>query len=318
MIAPAVLIAGILLLVVSGGSIWLLVADTQQRALAERLAARSAVDDTSFEENLPSIRIAQPTTNFFLRLLHRLLKLRAGVREINPIPWPLVLVIGGGVGFAAMLALEFIAPSIVATLGGVFVAWFVTREIYRWEADRFAKKLFMQLPDAIELLVSAVSAGLPVTAALEQIAKGMPEPTGGEFRKVVAEIAVGRPADEALTGIYERSQVIEYAILAMTVGLQIHGGGRVAESSENLARIVRERVTVASRAMARSSEARLSGWVLSCLPIFFAIAISVLHPGYLHVFVTNDTARLLLGIGVILLLFGIVTMRGIIRWSLNE
>lgn len=318
MITPAVIVAILILIIVTGGSLWLIVADAQQRVIAERLAARAAVGGVPDEEDLPSIRLAQEKTTFLAGSLRRALNLRPTTPEVNPIPWPIVIVIGIGIGFAAVLVLDLAFPRFVALPGGVFAGWFMTKEIYRWEAERFGNKLFKQLPDAIELLVSAVSAGLPVTAALEQIARGMPEPTSGEFRKVVAEIAVGRPADEALTGIYERSQVVEYAILAMTVGLQMRGGGRVAESSENLARIVRERVTVASKAMARSSEARLSSWVMSGLPVFFAMAISVLHPGYLNVFVTNPSARMLLGVGIVLLLFGIVTMRAIIRWSLSE
>lgn len=311
-------IAGLMLLLALLGGSWTFVREPRSRALDARLDALMQDTALGLSGELRSIRVRPRRRYGFGALLEKFLKLRPDIPEVNPLPWPLVLVIGAVAGAVASFGLRFIASQAVALLGGVFVALYAAREIYQWQAERFARALFEQLPDAIELLVSAVSAGLPVTAALRHVAIAAPSPSREQFAKAIAEIEIGRPIDAALAQVHERSGVVEYAILAMTVGLQAEGGGRVSESFENLARIIRERVTVKKRAIARASEARLGGWVLAILPVFFALAISVVKPGYLHPFVVEPAARRLLGIGVILLLIGIVTMRAIIRWSVNE
>ena len=178
--------------------------------------------------------------------------------------------------------------------------------------------MYHQLPDVIELLVSAVSAGLPVTSAFSQVAKQMPPPTSGEFTIVIADLTVGKPIGQALMRIFERTNVPEYAFLAITVGLQSEIGGGISESIQNLAQIIRDRRTIAERAEARASEAKLSGNVLAVMPPIFAVLMSVIHPGYLDVFVTDLSARKLLVVAVLLLGFGIIVTRQIIRWSIKD
>ena len=311
-------VAGVLLAFGLLGSLWLLIQDARRRALSERMTLLARADRGAGGAELPSIRTHRRELSRAFRMVARALRLRPDVQEVNLLPWPLVLLAGAAVGAAAFVGLQVIASMRIAVPAAVAAALFAARGIFQWEADRFSMALFGQLPDALELLVSAVSAGLPVTAAFRQIAAEMPSPTREQFGKVVAEIAVGRPADAALVEVFERSGVVEYAILAMTIGLQTQGGGRISESAENLGRIIRERVTVAQRAHARAAEARLGGWVLSGLPVVFALASSAVNPNYLRVFTADPSATRLLGIGVILLIFGIVSMRSIIRWSLSE
>lgn len=306
----ALLLAGCL------AAVWIFLREPRARALESRLDALSEHDVETTEE--ASIRIA-PQRRFGTGvLIEKLLYLRMGVKEVNPVPWPFVLLGGALIGVFADFALRLITSGNIALPASVFVALFASRTFYQMEADRFSRALFEQLPDVIELLVSSVSAGLPVGGALRHVASSAPSPTREQFAKVWAEIEIGRPVDAALVQIFERSHVVEYAILAMTVGLQAQSGGRISESFENLSRIIRERVSVQKRAFARASEARLSGWVLSLLPIIFAFIISVVHPGYLRPFMVDPAARRLLGLAVILLLFGIFTMRGMIRWSTSE
>jgi tight adherence protein B len=203
---------------------------------------------------------------------------------------------------------------LIALIGG----YALIRGFFAWETDRYKQKLFDQLPDVIELVISAVSAGMPVGTAFAQVARDVSAPTSDELSHVMADIAVGRSLDQAIMRIFERTRVAEYAILATTIGLQSDTGGRISESMENLGRIIRERQTVAERAKARASESKLSGNILAVMPIIFGGMMSVINPGYLSVFITNPSATRLLVVAVALLVFGILLMRYIIRWSLRD
>jgi hypothetical protein len=90
------------------------------------------------------------------------------------------------------------------------------RLLFGWQRRRYADRLLRQVPDAIELMISAVRSGLPVSEAFHIINKEMSEPTSTEFQVVVQELGLGRSADEAIRVISDRTGVAEYAILSVT------------------------------------------------------------------------------------------------------
>ena len=104
-----------------------------------------------------------------------------------------------------------------------------------------------QLPDTVQLVVSATRAGLPVYEAFRAIADEMPSPTRDEFVRVNNEMALGVAAEDALLSMHQRTGVTEYAIFAVTIGVQARSGGRLAETIQNLAETVRERLAIAAR-----------------------------------------------------------------------
>ncbi len=253
-----------------------------------------------------------------LRGVIRLFGIKPDIAGVNLLPWPVVLLLGFPVGFSCYrIGLLLVGPP-VALSASIGCGCAFVRGFFGWESGRYRRKLYAQMPDLIELLISAVSAGLPVSGAFVQVAKQMPRPTADEFTQVIADIAVGRPIDQALMRIFERTDVSEYAILATTVGLQAEVGGRISESIENLAQIIRERRAIAERAEARASESKLSSNVLAIMPFVFGLVMSSIHPGYLDVFIINPGARKLIVIAFLLLVFGIGLMRMMVRWGTQD
>lgn len=310
-----------LLIVLATGCV-LLWREFQGRATERRMLAvitgASEVEATVVDNGRSSIRNVHVSRGRLTLLLIRALGIKPDVKGMNLVPWPSVLVVALPASYGIFVGATILVARPTALLIGLVGGFVLARGAYAWQADRYRQKLFGQMPDVIELVISAISAGMPVGAAFAQVARDVSAPTSDEFARVMADIAVGRPIDQAIMRIFERTGVSEYAILATTVGLQSDTGGRIAESIENLARIIRERHAVAARAQARASESKLSGNILAVMPVVFGVMMSFVHPGYLDVFVTDPSATRLIVIAVVMLVFGILLMRFIIRWSLSD
>src|SRR4029079_4204550 len=90
--------------------------------------------------------------------------------------------------------------------------------------------------------------------AFRTIAREMPEPTAGQFTIVCSEVGLGRPPEEAVEAIYRRARVAEYAMVAVTLAVQLKSGGSLAETLQNLGDTVSQRVALAARAQHLAGE----------------------------------------------------------------
>ena len=158
-------------------------------------------------------------------------------------------------------------PILYVSPAALGVAVMVVRGLFGWQRRRLAEQLFRQLPDTINMVTSAVRSGLPVNEAFRTIAREMPQPTAGQFAPVCSELALGRPAEEAVEGVYRRTGVAEYGFFAVTLGVQMKSGGGLAETLQTLADTVRQRVTLAARAKALAGEVIFSSRALSLAPV---------------------------------------------------
>ena len=95
----------------------------------------------------------------------------------------------------------------------------------------------------------------------------MPQPTAGQFATVCSEMAMGKPPENAIEGVYLRTQVPEYGFFAVTLGVQMKSGGGLAETLQTLADTVRQRVAMAARAKAMAGEVIFSSRALSIAPL---------------------------------------------------
>ena len=116
------------------------------------------------------------------------------------------------------------------------------------------------------LICRAVGAGIPLSEALRSVARMHRTPSREEFVRVVNEVAIGQPLEDALWKLHERVGLPEYAFFAVTIGLQAQTGGSLVETLQNLQDIVRKRVALSKRGKALAAEARMSAMILGALP----------------------------------------------------
>jgi tight adherence protein B len=223
-----------------------------------------------------------------------------------------VFILGILAGWGTFQLSVVIVPWIVALLAGAAAGYGAIRTVFGWEIARYRSQLVAQLPDTIQLVVSATRAGLPVSESFRAIAREMLSPTREEFQRVEAAMALGETPDQALLALHLRTGVPEYAIFAVTIGVQARSGGRLAETIQTLADTIRERLAVVGRAKALASEAKASAVIMGGLPFFAAALMFFLRPDQLRLLLYDPRGQHMLAVGIITLGLGIVTMRQLI------
>lgn len=297
------LVTGVLTLLKSG----------QARRLKERVANAGALESASAQANgLPSIRLQTNESRPLLERVLRFLRYHPDLPQAHSIPWYLVVLFGCVV---AALITRFLAGPLGlprSMLSGVLAGFFTIRSIFAFQYNSYVDKVFKQIPDAIGLMVRAIRAGLPVGEAMRSVAAELPNPLRDEFARMLGDVAIGRPVDQALMRLYKRTELPEFSFLAVTLGMQSQTGGNLAETLDNLADIVRKRVALSKRAKALAAEARMQAGILMALPFIAALAMSQIQDFYIEQFSTPAGQRLML-VGLGFSLSGFLIIRWLIK-----
>ncbi|PZW48413.1 tight adherence protein B [Humitalea rosea] len=308
--APIFALAAVLLLSLVLGTVFLVRAGSS-RQMRERV--RSLARQVEAAPVQRSIRVgAANRSPFALRVL-RFFRFDPDIPQEQVIPWPVVLLIGVGVGAGGIWWLSQLLGLVLGVPCGIGVGVQCARMIFGWQHARYCDAVFQQIPDTLGLMVRAIRAGLPLADAVRNITTEMPSPTKEEFSRVVGDMAIGRSVDTALVRLHERTGLTEYAFLAVTLGLQSQTGGSLAETLDNLSEMVRKRVAMVKRAKALAGEAKAQAGLLIILPFIAAAAMSFIQPFYIAAFTQNPTGQRMGLIGLGLMLLGLLTIRWLIR-----
>jgi tight adherence protein B len=300
------LIIIVLLLLICAAAVTLFL-DARQRRIDRQLAIALS---TSYSESAPSIRRSQVESKWLF--FHRLANYKAGITY----DWrPEYVLAAGAIAAAAIFyANSLLGFSILdVSLAAVIVAVMVVRGLFGWQRRRLANELFRQLPDTIQMVTSTVRSGLPVNEAFRAVSREMPRPTARQFAIVCSELALGRPPEEAIEGIYQRTQVAEYGFFAVTLGVQTKSGGGLAETLQTLGDTVRQRVALAARAKALAAEVIFSSRALSVAPVLVGGLLYSINPRTVDLLFSDPTGRKLLAYAGASVLMGTLVIRWMIR-----
>lgn len=146
--------------------------------------------------------------------------------------------------------------------------------------ERRLKKLEAQFPVALDVFVRGLRAGHPVASALDLLTSEMPDPIGSEFGLVVDEITYGLDLRDALQNMADRLELQDLHMFVVSVSIQNETGGNLAEILENLAKVIRERASMVLKVRALSSEGKMSGWMLTALPVFTFLSVFLSSPQF--------------------------------------
>ena len=160
---------------------------------------------------------------------------------------------------------------------------------------RRAEKLREQLPDVLTIMASSLRAGHSFLQALDTTAKEIAQPAATEFQRVVAEIRLGRSAEDALGALAERVGSADFKWAVLAVNIQREVGGNLAEILDNVADTLRERATMRRQIRVLTSEGRLSAWVLALMPFAIALYMFAVNQDYIMLLFTTKVGLMMLG-----------------------
>ena len=142
------------------------------------------------------------------------------------------------------------------------------------------KKFTMQLPDALDLMARGLKVGHPVAVTVGNVATDMPDPIGSEFGVVQDQINYGDDVATAFHDFAERMGTEDANYLAVSIGIQHGTGGNLARILNVLSQVIRDRHTMRKKIKAISAEGRLSGLILTLLPVFIYLSIEISTPSF--------------------------------------
>jgi tight adherence protein B len=175
------------------------------------------------------------------------------------------------------------------------------------------KKFLQLLPDALDLMSRGLSAGHAFTEALHMVSTEMPEPIATEFRKTYEEQNLGLSLKLALENLVERVPVLDLRMCVTAVLIQRETGGNLSELLEKVAYTIRERFRIMEDLKTMTLSSRWSAWLLCALPIFLAVYVTFMNPGYMDVMWRDARGNRLLAVAAIMQLLGMLMVQKIMK-----
>lgn len=313
------LLLGLLLLVASGGGLLLLLLArrAQERTLLRRVDAIAHARPHAGQQS--PLRVLQVWLASGLGALRSLFAFRMR-RSWGISANPAYLLASGAVAAAAIWLSSGIAPHLpayVAPVGAGLAFFAVPRILLVREQHRSDAQFGALLPDAIDMVIRIVRAGLPVAAAIRTVGRESIAPLATVFMKIADQIEIGVPLDEALTQTSEIVGNPDFRFFAVAVGLQQSTGGNLTTTLETLSQIIRRRRAVRQRARAATAEVRISGIVLGSIPFVVTGALLLVAPDYLDPMLADRRGNVIIGFALFGLIMAGLTMRTMIRNSLR-
>ncbi len=239
----------------------------------------------SYDEKIADIRKDQPQLSAIPWLNQCLTKLnlasasslflyQAGVRlTLGAL---LLTSVGGFAAVACILYWRFQAalPAILIAAGFLPLPFLY---VQRRRKKRLLN-LEQQLPDALAMMVSALRVGHSLVATLTAVAQESPEPIAAELRKCFDEQNYGIDLRTALVHLTERAPIQDFRIFVAAVLIQKDSGGNLAEVLEKVAMTTRERFRLKKQVSVHTAQGRLTGWILSLLPLVLGIGMYIVNP----------------------------------------
>lgn len=175
---------------------------------------------------------------------------------------PLITVVWSAVGF------------------GVFGAMLPYMRVRRARTKRM-NAFEEQFPEALDFLARAMRAGHAFSISMEMLAEESGPPLGQEFKKVFNEHNLGLPIETALQNLTKRVPLIDVGFFVSAVLLQRETGGNLAEILTKLAAVIRDRFKVKGQVKAASAHGRITGAILTLMPVALMMGLMLIAPGYL-------------------------------------
>jgi tight adherence protein B len=210
---------------------------------------------------------------------------------------------------ATLLGILFGTPVvslIVLPVGPITLRSFVTHKL------RKQRELFSdQLPSHLQEVASAMRAGHSLVSGITTMASEAAEPSRGEWKQVAADERLGVPLDEAMRPVATRMDCDDVNQVALVASLHHRTGGNMAEVLERVADSVRERADLQRELRALTAQARLSRYIVTALPPFVAVAVTLLAPDYIRPLFHTTAGVFLMFVAVGLLAGASLVMRAI-------
>jgi tight adherence protein B len=226
------------------------------------------------------------------------------------------MVLSGILGVVAFMAAMVGGGGLLGASGLAFAAGFgLPRWMLGFLKKRREKNFLKALPDAVDVIVRGIKAGLPLFESIKVVAADAPQPLKGEFLAIIETQAIGMPLGDACARLFERMPVPEANFFGIVIAIQQKSGGNLSEALGNLSKVLRDRKKMAEKIQAMSMEAKASAGIIGSLPPIVMLLVWMSTPDYISILWTHPTGQLMLVGCVLWMSIGIFVMKKMINFD---
>ena len=222
-----------------------------------------------------------------------------------------------GVGTVLTLIALIISQDFLFSLGVGFVGGFGLPRWYLGYLERKRISKFLEeFPNALEVLIRGVKAGMPLLDCLRIVATEGEEPLKSEFKLIMDKQGFGLTVPQAIETLYERVPTPEVNFFSIVIGVQQKAGGNLSEALSNLSKVLRDRKKLRQKVDAMSSEAKASAGIIAAMPFFVGFMTYLSSPDYISLLWTHPTGRFFMGFCAFWMICGVLIMKKMINFKI--
>ena len=229
--------------------------------------------------------------------------------------WPAHQVLGCiGLCAIAFLAIGIVVGMLpmVLIIGTVLVIALPILSIM-YKRNARMRKFNNQMPEALELLSQSLRAGQALPSGIQLVAEQMDDPIGTEFARVHAEQDLGIPLEEALEHLSDRIELLDLKMFVTAIHIQRQTGGNLTEMMDRIAAVIRDRIKILGQVRALTAEGRLSGWILTLMPVGILFLLFQVNPDHPRTLIESDLGIMMIVAAVVMQLLGMFFIRKIVN-----
>ena len=212
----------------------------------------------------------------------------------------------------AMLFLLLGGGQLVAGVTGAVAGFFFPFILVNMKIARRMKAFNGQLGDALILIANSLRTGYSFMQASDMVAQEMRPPISSEFSRAVKEMNLGVTIEDALANLGKRINSEDLDLVLTAVLIQRQVGGNLSEVLDNIARTIRERVRIRGEIRTLTAQGRISGIIVSLLPVVLGLVIYLLNPEYVKLLFVHPVGKIMLGVAGLGQVIGIIVIRRIV------
>lgn len=287
-----------------------------QRRLQETLGSQESLRNEYTVSRVQKVKSSAPTSTWLQGIMNTgFIQDEKRLLEQSGLPFKIeeylrmCLLIALVIGFIGFLISRAIMPSLLLGIVSVFFPglW------VRMEKNRRITHMENQLMHAVTLMASSLRSGHSFMQALELISHETPAPLGNEFRRAMRDIRMGARLEEALGSFAERMDSREIEMMVTGILVQREVGGNLAEILDIIADTIDKRVKMKAKVHSLTAQGRLSGWIVTLLPVALILLIYVPNPDYGQVMMSEPLGRIMMEIGIAMLILGAMLIKKVVN-----
>lgn len=241
-------------------------------------------------------------------------KLQIRINQANSSTTVSTLILSSLCLFTAGYAITWLfAPMILIDIAAAVALGFVPYGLFSFKRTRRINAFNAVLAETIDMLARALRTGYSMVSAIEMLSENAQEPAASEFGEIFKQQNLGLPLRDALLQLLDRVPSPDLRVLVTAILVQKDTGGNLAEILDRTVFVIRERLRIQGDIRVHTAQGRLTGWILSALPVVMLVLINLLNPGYSKVLLHDPLGHKMIYACIGMLTVGTLMIRQIIN-----